>query len=80
MKDQIKSNKKVENKQKYFQKQIFCYYCATYQDSVHYCTKKKCHINYDRNNKVIIEAETEAAAERKGNYEIYGDWNKMKTF
>ena len=41
---------------------------------------KKCHINYDRNNKVIIEAETEAAAERKGNYEIYGDWNKMKTF
>ena len=41
---------------------------------------KKCHINSDRINKVIIEAETEAAAERKGNYEIYGDWIKIKPF
>ena len=54
------------------QKLIFFYYCASYQEPVHYCTMKKCHIDYDRNNKVIIEAETEAAAQRKGNEDICG--------
>ena len=71
-------------KQKNFQTQklILCHYCATYQESVHYCTMKKCHINYDRNNKVIIEAETEANAQRKednnGDYKIISFKNVME--
>ena len=73
MQHEIKTQmKSIKQKNFQNQKQIFCYYCATSQESVHYCTEKKCHINSERINKVII-----AAAERKGNYEIYGDWIKI---
>ena len=38
-KNQIKSSKKLENKQKDCLKPTFCFYCGTYQESsVHYCT------------------------------------------
>ena len=64
--------KSIKHKNFQIQKQVFCHYCASYKESVHYSPVKKCHIN--RNNKVIIEAKTEAAAQRKGNEDIYGDY------
>ena len=50
MKHEIKTQiKSIKQKNFQNQKQIFCYYCATYQDSVHYCTNK---------NVILIMTET----------------------
>ena len=74
MKKEIKIEmKSIKHKNFQIQKQVLCPYCDGYQESVHFCTVKKCQINYDRHNKVIIEAETEAGAQRRGNVDDYGD-------
>ena len=72
---QIKS---VKHTNFQIQKEVFCHYCESYQDSVHLCTVKKRHINYDKQKKIINEAATEDGAQRKGNVDGYGDCDIMK--
>ena len=65
--------KSIKHKNFQIQKQVFCHYCQSYQDSVHLCTVTKRHINYDKQNEIIIEADPEDSAQRRGNVDDYGD-------
>jgi hypothetical protein len=72
--DDLEKDKKKEmkmNKNKFVQKQVFCSYCKSYQDQTHFCKMKAVYINYDRYNKLIIEAATLAGAQRTG--DVDGD-------
>jgi hypothetical protein len=64
--DKDKKKDQKMNKHKFVQRQMYCRYCSSYQDQTHFCKKKGVYINYDRYNKIIIEADTLAGAQRSG--------------